>query len=130
MIAVSSPYEINSVNEYISVPVQAGYLLVDRKIGLQLNSGLSTDFFMQNTLTDKSGQMASFSSSAGNDSPYRLISWSGLVGTELSYKIATHYRVSIAPGLRYSLNSVLKSDAVSTNPLVWDVGFRFRYIFK
>lgn len=129
-IAVSSPYEINSVNEYISVPVQAGYLLVDRKLGLQLNSGLSTDFFMQNTLTDKSGQLASFSSSAGNDSPYRTVSWSGLVGTELSYKIATQYRVSIAPGLRYSLNSVLKSDAVSTNPLVWDVGFRFRYIFK
>lgn len=130
MIAVSSPYEINSVNEYISVPVQVGYLLVDQKVGFQLNSGLSTDFFMQNTLTDKSGQMASFSSSAGNDSPYRTISWSGLVGTELSYKIATQYRVSIAPGLRYSLNSVLKSDAVSANPLVWDVGFRFRYIFK
>ncbi len=130
MIAVSSPYEINSVNEYISVPVQVGYLLIDRKIGLQLNSGLSTDFFMQNTLTDKSGQMASFSSSAGDESPYRLVSWAGLVGTELSYKIATQYRVSIAPGLRYSLNSVLKSDAVSSNPLVWDVGFRFRYIFK
>jgi hypothetical protein len=130
MIAVSSPYEINSVNEYLSVPVQVGYLLVDQKIGFQLNSGLSTDFFMQNTLTDKSGQMASFSSSAGNDSPYRTVSWSGLVGTELSYKIATQYRISVAPGLRYSLNSVLKSDAVSTNPLVWDVGFRFRYIFK
>jgi len=130
VVTVSSPYEINSVNEYISVPVQAGYLLVDRKLGLQLNSGLSTDFFMQNTLTDKSGQMASFSSSAGEESPYRTVSWAGLVGTELSYKIATQYRVSIAPGLRYSLNSVLKSDAVSTNPLVWDIGFRFRYIFK
>lgn len=130
LIAVSSPYEINSVNEYISVPVQAGYLLVDRKFGFQLNSGLSTDFFMKNTLTDKSGQMASFSSSAGNDSPYRTVSWSGLVGTELSYKIATQYRVSITPGLRYSINSVLKSDAVSSNPLVWDVGFRFRYIIK
>ena len=130
VVAVSSPYEINSVNEYLSVPIQAGYLLVDRKIGLQLNSGFSTDFFMQNTLTDKSGQMASFSSNAGNDSPYRTVSWAGLLGTELSYKIAAQYRISIAPGLRYSLNSVLKSDAASTNPLVWDVGFRFRYIIK
>jgi hypothetical protein len=112
------------------VPVQAGYVLVDRKVGLQINSGVSTDFFMQNTLTDKSGQMASFSSSAGEESPYRAVSWAGLVGTELSYKIATQYRISIAPGLRYSLNSVLKSDVNSSNPLVWDVGFRFRYIFK
>jgi len=130
VIPVSSPYEINSVNKFISIPVQAGYLLIDKKIGLQLNSGVSTDFFMQNTLTDKSGQLSPYSSGAGDESPYRAISWSGLVGTELSYKIATQYRVSIAPGLRYSLNSVLKSDVVSSNPLVWDVGFRFRYIFK
>ena len=118
VVTVSSPYEISSVNEYLSIPVQAGYILVDRKIGLQLNSGLSTDFFMQNTLTDKSGQLAGFSSGAGDGSPYRTVSWAGLVGTELSYKIATHYRVSIAPGLRYSLNSVLKSDAVSSNPMM------------
>jgi len=130
VIALSAPYQINSVNEFISVPVQAGYLLIDRKLGLQLNSGVSSDIFMQNTLTDKSGQLASNSSGAGDASPYRTISWSGLMGTELSYKIATQYRISIAPGLRYSLNSVLKSQAAPVNPLVWDVGFRFRYIFK
>lgn len=130
VVAVSTPYQINSVNEFISVPVQAGYLLVDEKIGLQLNSGVSTDIFMQNTLTDKSGQLDSYSSGAGDASPYRTVSWAGLVGTELSYKIATQYRISIAPGLRYSLNSVLKSDSAPSNPLVWDVGFRFRYIFK
>ena len=130
VIALSAPYQINSVNEFISVPVQAGYLLVDRKLGLQLNSGVSSDIFMQNTLTDKSGQLASNSSGAGDASPYRSISWAGLMGTELSYKISTQYRISIAPGLRYSLNSVLKSQAAPVNPLVWDVGFRFRYIFK
>ncbi len=130
VVALSTPYEINSVNEYISIPVQAGYLLVDRKMGLQLNSGLSTDLFIKNMLTDKTGQMASYSSKSGGESPYRAVSWAGLLGTELSYKIAPQYRVSIAPGLRYSLNSVLKSNAVSSNPLVWDVGFRFRYIFK
>jgi len=130
VIALSVPYQINSVSEFISVPVQAGYLLVDRKLGLQLNSGISSDIFMQNTLTDKSGQLASNSSGSGDASPYRTVSWAGLMGTELSYKIATQYRISIAPGLRYSLNSVLKSEAAPVNPLVWDVGFRFRYIFK
>ena len=130
VVQVSSPYQINSVNKYISVPVQAGYMLIDRKLGLQLNSGLSTDIFMQNTLTDESGQFESYSSGAGDSSPYRTISWAGLMGTELSYKIASQYRVSIAPGLRYSLNSVLKSNSSASNPLAWDVGFRFRYIFK
>ncbi len=130
VVSVSSPYQINSVNKYITIPVQAGYLLVDRKIGLQLNSGVSTNIFMQNTLTDESGQLDSYSSGAGDSSPYRTISWAGLLGTELSYKIATQYRVSIAPGLRYSINSVLKSNSTPSNPLMWDVGLRFRYIFK
>jgi len=129
-VLVTSPYEINSVSEFISVPVQAGYLIIDRKVGLQLNSGLATDIFLQNTLTDKSGQLDKYSESAGTDSPYNTFSLSGLFGSELSYKIGTQYRLSVAPGLRYSMSSVLKSESGTANPLVWDVGFRFRYIFK
>lgn len=129
-LVTASPYQINSVNELISVPLQAGYLLIDRRIGLQLNSGVATDFFVQNTINDESGQLASYSSGAGDSSPYRTVSWAGLMGTELSYRIATRYRVSLAPGLRYSFNSVLKPDASPSRPLAWDVGFRFRYIFR
>lgn len=129
-LVIASPYQINSVNELISVPLQAGYLLIDRRIGLQLNSGVATDFFVQNTIKDESGQLASYSSGASDSSPYRTVSWAGLMGTELSYRIATRYRVSLAPGLRYSFNSVLKPDASPSRPLAWDVGFRFRYIFR
>ncbi len=129
-VVAAAPYELNSTNQLISLPLQAGYLLVDKKFGLQLNSGIATDFFLQNTLTDKSGQLDSYSSGANSDSPYRAVSWAGLFGSEVSYKIATQYRVSIAPGLRYSINSVLKSNSSPANPLAWDVGFRFRYIFK
>lgn len=129
-VVATSPYEINSTNQLISLPVQAGYLLVDRKFGLQLNSGIATDFFLQNTLTDKSGQLDSYSSAANSDSPYRMVSWAGLFGSEVSYKIATQYRISVVPGLRYSINSVLKSNSSPAKPLAWDVGFRFRYIFK
>jgi hypothetical protein len=128
IVPTTAPYQVNSVNQFISVPLQAGYMIIDRKIGWQLNSGVATDFFFQNTLSDKSGLLASYSSGPGEDSPYRAISWAGLMGTELSYKLGDQYRFSVAPGLRYSINSVLKSD--SYNPLVWDVGFRLRYIFK
>lgn len=129
-LTLTNPYEINSVNQFVSLPVQAGYLLVDRKVGWQLNTGLATDIFLQNTLTDKSGQLDKYSEGAGEDSPYRTLSWSALMSTELSYKVGTQYRVSLAPGLRYTMSPVLKSDVGSGNPIVWDIGFRFRYIFK
>lgn len=129
-MSTGTSYEINSVNEFVSFPVQAGYLLLDRKFGIQINSGIATDFFMQNTLTDKSGRLEKLSENAGEDSPYRSVSWSGLMGTEFSYRLGTQYRISVAPGMRYSIGSVLKSGAPPGNPLAWDMGFRFRYIFK
>jgi len=130
-LSTTSPYAINSANEFVSVPLQAGYLFIDRKLGLQLNTGVSTEFFLRNTLSDPSGQRQSYSQSAGQDSPYRSVNFSGLLSSEVSYKLGNRYRVSVVPGFHYSFNPVLKSAYNSSgNPFVWDVGFRFRYIFK
>jgi len=129
--STTNPYAINSANEFVSVPVQAGYLFIDRKMGLQLNTGVSTEFFLRNTLSDPSGQRQSYSQTAGQDSPYRSVNFSGLLSSEVSYKVSNRYRISVVPGFHYSFNPVLKSPYNSSgNPFVWDVGFRFRYIFK
>jgi len=129
-LASTAPYVLRNTNEFISVPVQAGYLLVNRKAGVQLNAGVAADIFYRNTMTDLSGQFGSFSQGGGDNSAYRSLNWTGLVGTELSYKMNKHYHVSLVPGFRYSFNSVLKSSTGSTiNPLVWDVGFRLKYVF-
>jgi len=129
--ATTSSYAISSANEFVSVPVQAGYLFIDRKMGLQLNTGVSTEFFIRNTLSDPSGQRQSYSQSAGQDSPYRSVNFSGLLSSEVSYKLTNRYRVSVVPGLHYSFNPVLKSASNSSgNPVVVDLGFRFRYIFR
>jgi hypothetical protein len=115
-----------STNEFVSVPVQAGYLLVNKKIGWQLNPGVSTDFFVRNTL---SNQQQSVSQGAGENSPYRAVNFAGLMSSEFSYKLGKNYRLSLVPGMRYSFNPALKS-AATGSAIAWDVGFRFRYIFK
>ncbi|MEP2671511.1 MAG: outer membrane beta-barrel protein [Cyclobacteriaceae bacterium] len=131
MIAIGPPYSIRSINKYLSIPVQVGYKLVDRKIGLQLNAGMATDLFLSNTLKDESGMTESFTQGAGKESPYRSVNWSGLMGLELSHKLAERYRVALVPGIRYTFNSALKDNTqVSYNPFVLDVGLRVKYIFK
>jgi len=126
----TTPYTVSNVSEFVSVPFQAGYLFIDRKVGLQLNAGVASDFFLKNTLTDQTGKLLRYTQGAGDNSLYRSVNWTGLMGTEVSYKVAEHYRVSVVPGVRYSFNSVLKSTTGATlNPIVWDVGFRFRYMF-
>jgi len=128
-VSVAS-YELTSVNEFVTIPLQAGYLLVNRKVGVQLNAGVAGDLFLRNTLSDPAGRLSTSSQSAGDASTYKTVNWSGLVGTELSYKISIYYRISVIPGMRYSFDSILKSNVNgSITPLIWDVGFRFKYIF-
>jgi hypothetical protein len=129
-LAPTFPYSVNNNVKFFSVPVQAGYLLVNQKFGLQLNAGVSTDLFLENTITPEVGTFNKTTQGRGEDSPYRSVNFSGLMGTEFSYRFGKHYRVALNPGLRYPLNSVYKNDVgIQSTPLTFDVGLRFKYIF-
>jgi hypothetical protein len=129
-LVYTAPYSINNSMRYVSIPLQAGYLLIDRSFGLQLNAGVATDLFLNNTLKAEGDNLGNSSQSSGSDSPYRAVNLSGLIGTEFSYRFGPHYRVSVNPGMRYPFNTIYKSDlGVQASPLSFDVGLRFRYIF-
>lgn len=133
-IVSTAPYNITNSLRYLSIPMQAGYLLVNKSFGLQLNAGIATDLFLQNTVKadgDRAGDnLHNTTQSGGADSPYRSVNLSGLLGTELSYRFGDHYRVALNPGIRYPFNTIYKSEmGVQATPLTFDVGLRFRYIF-
>lgn len=114
----------------MSVPLQAGYLVVNKKFGLQVNAGVATDMFLKNTVTPDGAGLSQTTQGRGDDSPYRSFNFSGLMGTEFSYRLGYHYRVSLNPGLRYPFSSVYKSSTgIDSTPLTFDVGLRFKYIF-
>lgn len=130
-LAPTVPYSVNNSLKFFSVPMQAGYLLVNRKFGVQLNAGVSTDLFLENTITPEGGSLDKTTQSNGSESPYRTVNFSGLMGTEFSYRLGQRYRIALNPALRYPFSSVYKSDVgIESTPLTFDVGLRFRYIFK
>jgi hypothetical protein len=120
--------EINSTFQFISLPVQAGYMLVDQKFGVQLNGGFSPDVFLKSTVSDKASQETI--STTGSNSTFKAVSLSGLGGVELSYRFSEHYRIALVPGFRYSLTQVYKENSLaSAKPFMADIGLRFRYVF-
>ncbi|HLT80478.1 MAG TPA: outer membrane beta-barrel protein [Cyclobacteriaceae bacterium] len=129
-VVPTAPYSVNNNMEFLSIPLQAGYLLVNRAFGIQLTGGVATDLFIQNTLQPQSGDLEKVTNGSGSDSPYRTVNFSGLVGTEFSYRFSDKYRISLNPGLRYPFSSMYKSDVgLDATPVTFDVGLRFRYIF-
>jgi hypothetical protein len=126
----TSPYNVNNNSRYLSIPLQAGYLLINRTFGLQLNAGVATDVFLQNVVTAEGGNLDKTTQRLGEDSPYRSVNLSGLMGTEVSYRFGQHYRIALNPGIRYPFNSIYRSAVnVKATPLTFDIGVRFRYIF-
>lgn len=124
------PYNVNNNLRYLSIPMQAGYMVINKNFGLQLNAGVATDLFLQNTVSADGGNLDRTKQEIGENSPYRSVNLSGLAGTELSYRFSRKYRIALNPGLRYPLSSIYKSElAVKANPITFDIGLRFRYIF-
>lgn len=130
VVTYTTQNEIKSTTQFISIPIQAGYMLVDRKIGVQINGGISPDFFLKNSVYENGTQNESVSSNGGSNENYNALSLAGIGGLEVSYQIAKHYRISLVPGFRYSLTPVYKETSLaSSKPFVADIGLRFRYLF-
>lgn len=130
-LLATAPYSVNNNMQYVSVPLQAGYLVVNKKVGVIINAGFSTDFFIRNTVTPSSSNLSRTSQSSGSESPYRPVNFSGLMGTELSYQLGKQYRLALTPGVRYPFSSIYKeSTGVDATPVSFDVGVKFRYLFQ
>lgn len=127
----TSLYDLRSSLEYLSIPLEAGYVILDRRFGIQLNGGIATDIFLENKLIPDDAALKTTSYTAGDNPYFRAVNFSTLLGTEFSYRMGDRYRLALSPGLRYSMMSVYKGEAGNDfSPLTVDLGLRCRYIFK
>ncbi len=129
-LSATSTYLVNTQKRYLSVPVQAGWYVVDRKIKGMFSAGLMSDYFLSSTLSDKSGLLQSATIRHSSGAAYAGWVFSGIVGSEWSMNFSNHYQIAFAPGVRYALTPVYRRDfLMNGKSYSFDVGLRFRYFF-
>src|SRR5690606_21799060 len=104
-------YDLLNSFEFATIPVKAGYLLVDRKVGLMLTAGVGADIFLSNTLSENNDRLDDVRMTSGSESPFGDVNFNGLVGAELFYKISRQYHLTLEPNYSIALSPITKSQS-------------------
>lgn len=119
-------YEIQNTYESISLPVQAGYFVLDRKFNILFLGGIANDFFIERNISDTSGKSLESNADYNSDG-YSLYAIGGIVGTQFSYDLGDNYSIALQPQFKQMLNS---NTPDGNKPSSFELGFRFSYKLK
>ena len=110
---------------YIEIPLELAYQLINKKIGLQLIGGMST------FLLNKDDDQVIFRSDNQEDTQGTInnlnrTSFSGNFGVGLDYNIAPNFKISVEPVLKVQFNAF--NDNTDFNPYIFGIysGIKFR----
>ena len=124
--------QLTNTFEIISVPLKLGYNLQFNKLNINLSSGLAANFFLNNRLSDKSGQLSTVNLSANSaGSPYKPLYYSAVFSGGLSYLLTRNYAISVAPNYNLALSNLTEGGYnFSSQPNNFGIDFGVRYIFQ
>lgn len=116
--------------QFASIPLKAGYLILDKKVHLKLNAGLVTNIYLGNTLTDQSNQVASMELFPGDASPYRTVSFSSITGVSIGYNFYNQFDLMVEPNFSQALQPLTKEESnfnATPNGFGMMAGLRYRF---
>ncbi len=104
--------------DYLEIPFNLRYSIVDRTFELQLVGGMSSNFLIANYVTVET---SSGREEIGYLSNVNTVNYSGNAGLGMIYHMSKNLSLMLEPRFRYFLNSVNDSTLPSTRP--YSVGF-------
>ena len=116
---------LNQRTQYIEVPVEMSYAILNKKIGLAIRGGMSTLFLTENviSISGDDGNMQ-----IGKASNLNNVHFSSNVGLGLSYNFMKNFQVNVEPTLKYQINTFNKNSE-NFSPYVIGVNTGISYKF-
>ena len=116
---------LNQRTQYIEVPIEMSYAILNKKIGVAIRGGMSTLFLTENEVSIKAadGNMQIGKASNLND-----VHFSSNVGLGFSYNFMKNFQLNVEPTLKYQINTFNKN-AEDFTPYVIGVNTGISYKF-
>ena len=112
--------------DYLEVPFQMRYALLDRSLKINLVWGLSANFLVNNYVTTRT---AGETSEIGYLTNIRNVNYSGNAGIGLAYHFLNRFSFNLEPRFRYFMNSVNDDTLPSTRPYSFGLYTGLSYLF-
>lgn len=109
---------------FIEVPVEIEYVIIDKKIGLNIIGGGSTLFLDENMISLNS---ADFSTNIGEANNINSLSFSTNIGVGVDYKISPQFQLNLEPILKYQINTFNSTQNVNSYYFGIYSGFSFKF---
>ncbi len=122
---------LNNTFHFASVPVKAGFIILDKRVNLRINAGVITNFYLGNTLKDPTKSLATIELSPGDNSPYRTVSFSGHAGLSVGYRLLKNLDLMVEPNYAQSIHPFIgTSSNFAATPSGLGLSAGVRYNFK
>lgn len=123
--SVSESISLSQYFEYIEIPLIARYSIIDRKFGIHLLGGVSTNFLVGNSIyLDNQPDTP-----AGHTENVAPVTYSSTVGFGLGYTMSDKLKLTIEPQLKYYLSNQVENSSISVNPYSLGVMTGIKYMF-
>jgi len=104
--------DIKSEFDFLSIPIKAGYSLIDKKFSLTLFTGISSEFLLQNSVSDGASSYEYYENFAGNNinEAYNSFYLNGIFSVNAGYTIGQKYYIYLEPMYKRALTDFAKTD--------------------
>ncbi|MEP4091463.1 hypothetical protein [Reichenbachiella sp.] len=121
--------QLTNEYQYLTVPIKAGYVLLDKKFNITLNTGLSSNIRMNSKLVS-AGESEELSNDFSTAGSYENVYFNFLTSVEFGYLFKNHYQFLLEPNYNQALTDFTSSDNPNkAKPRNIGVSIGFRYNF-
>ncbi|GEM_PF-2300051 len=101
--------EIRNEYEFLSVPVKAGYEIIDRKFNLTFFTGVSSEFLLENSISATGENIENAPLDRVND-VYNNMYLNGTLSINAGYTFLEKYRIYVEPIYKRAITDFIKDD--------------------